>query len=195
MVATEDIKQLREETGISVAQCKKALEEAEGDKEKALEVLRQKSREVADKKAERELGAGTVQAYIHGGGAVGAMVELRSETDFVSKNEEFMQLAYDIAMHVAAMNPVYTRLEEIDEDERARIEEMFKEEVEKEDKPEEVKQKMLEGKINTFLNERTLLEQTYVKDQNTLIKDLLNEAVQKFGENVELSRFARFSVA
>lgn len=193
-ITTEQIKELRDMTGVSVMQCKKALEEACGDKEKALMALRKKSGEIAAKKGDRELGAGVVASYIHGAGSVGAMVELACETDFVAKNEEFRALAYNIAMHVAAMNPKYRTTADATDEDRAKAESFFKEEVEKTmtGKPEEIKKKALEGKIATFFKEQTLVDQPFVKDPNVTVGTLVSGAVQKFGEKTEVTRFVRY---
>lgn len=192
----DQVKALRDETGVAVMQCKKALEEAGGDMEKARMMLRKKSGELAAKKSDRALAAGVVAAYIHGNASVGAIVELSCETDFVSKNEEFRKLAYDIAMHVVATNPKYRTVEDITEADREKAKAFFAEEVEKTmaGKPEEIKAKALEGKINTFFGEQVLMAQPYVKNPDTTIGDLVKGAVQKFGENTELTRFARFAV-
>ncbi len=190
------VKELRDETNVAIMQCKKALEEAGGDMEKARMALRKKSAEIATKKSDRTLGSGVVAAYIHGNSTIGAIVELNCETDFVAKNEEFKQLAYDIAMHVVAMNPKYRVLEDITEEDRAKAKAFFEEEVEKQmaGKPEEIKAKALEGKMNTFFAEQVLLKQPYVKNPDVTIAQLIDGAVQKFGEKTELSRFARFNV-
>lgn len=150
MITTEEIKALRDETGLSVMECRKALVEADGDKEKAIQILKSKGAAVAAKKGDRNLCAGTVASYIHAAGAVGTMVELSCETDFVSKNPEFKSLAYDIAMHIAAMKPE---------------------------------------------NVQELLEQPFIKSPDQKIQDLVNGAVQKFGERTEIRRFTRFSVS
>lgn len=194
MITTDQIKELRDATGVSVMQCKKALEEAAGDMDKAILLLRKKSGDVASKKAERELGAGTVAAYIHSNKSVGAMVILSSETDFVSKNEEFQKLAYDIAMHVAATNPPYLKREDVPEEEMKKAVEVLTNEVPK-DKPEEIRTKILQGKIDEFLKTKVLLEQPFIKDESQTINQLLQTAVQKFGERTEVAKFARFTVA
>ena len=194
MITTEQVKELRDATGVSVMQCKKALEEADGDKEKALNLLMKKSGDIASKKSDRKLGAGTIQAYIHNSGTVGVMVELACETDFVAKNEEFVALAHDIAMHAAAMSPEFLSRDEITDDIKAEVREMFAKEVEESDKPEDIKEKMLEGKVDTYFKEKVLLEQAFVKDPSVTIADLVKQAVQKFGENTEVVRFVRFSV-
>ena len=147
MITTEQIKELRELTGISVMQCKKALEEAEGDKEKALLILRKKSSSIAEKKGDRELGAGVVEAYIHSNKTVGAMIELSCETDFVARNEEFVTMARDIAMHITATNPEYLDESGITEEVRAKVIDMFKKEVEESGKPADIQAKMMEGKL------------------------------------------------
>lgn len=194
MVTTENIKALREKTGVSVMQCKKALEEADGDMEKATILLHKLSSAAAEKKADRELGAGTVASYTHTSGTVGAMVEFLCETDFVAKNEEFKALAYDIAMHVAATNPVYLSMDDVTDEERTKARDAFRKEVEESDKPEDIKEKMLEGKIANYLKEKVLLEQAFIKDPNMTIGALVDGAVQKFGEKTQLGRFARFSI-
>lgn len=189
----ERIKELRDETGVSVMQVKKALEEAMGDMEKARMALRKKSGEIAAKKGDRALGAGVVAAYVHGGGSVGVLLELACETDFVAKNEDFRKLAYEVAMHVAAMNPKYNHLSDVTEDDRAKATAFFKDEVAKLDKPDAIKEKVLQGKLDTYFKEQTLLEQPFVKNPDVTVGDLVKGAVQKFGENTDVVRFTRFA--
>ncbi len=191
-ITTEQIKELRELTGVSIMQCKKALEEAEGDLEKAKVALAKISKAQADKKADRNLGAGTVASYIHLGGSVGSLVELACETDFVSKNEEFQTLARDIAMQVAAGSPLFLKMEDINEDDMAKAKELFMEEVE--GKPEELKEQIIKGKLDAYFGEKTLLEQDFIKDPSKKVKNLTDDAVQKFGERVEIIRFERFAI-
>jgi Translation elongation factor Ts len=192
-ITTAEIKALRDETGLSIMQCRKALEEAGGDKEKAKILLAKKSGDVASKKGDRTLGAGTIAAYIHASGNIASMVELSCETDFVSKNQEFQALAKDLAMQVAATNPIYLRREDINEDDRNKAAEAFKNEVE--GKPEEMKEKILKGKVDAYFGEKVLLEQPFIKNPDQKIRDLINGAVQKFGERTEIRRFARFSIS
>lgn len=194
MISTEQIKQLRDKTGVSVMQCKKALEEAGGDEEKALVILRKKSSDVALKKADRTLGAGIVASYVHATGTVGAMVELLCETDFVAKNEDFKKLAYDIAMHVAAANPEFLKIGDITEKDKESARAVFTEEVERSEKPADIKEKMLQGKLDAYFKEKALLEQPFIKNPDTTVGGLIEQAVQKFGEKIELAKFARFSV-
>lgn len=191
-ISTDDVKKLREETGISVMQCKAALEEADGDMEKARIILEKKSKAAAAKKSDRELGAGCVASYIHGEGTVGALVELLCETDFVARNEDFKKLAYDIAMQVAAVDPAYLTANEIDEAEKAKVAEVLKKEVE--DKPADMQEQILAGKLDAFFKEKVLVNQTFIKDPKKTIQQLTEEATQKFGERTEIGRFARFSI-
>lgn len=196
MVTTEEIKKLRDLTGVSVMQCKKALEEAEGDLDKAVLILRKKSKDIASKKSERTLGAGVVSAYIHSSGNVGAMVELASETDFVSANEDFKKLAYDIAMHIAASNPEFLRREDVPENTLKLAKEMFEKEAEESGKTDSaIKEKIVQGKLDSFFMEKTLLEQPYIKNPEITVGNLVEEAVQKFGENIEIGRFSRYSIS
>lgn len=195
MITTEQIKELRELTGISVMQCKKALEEAEGDKEKALLILRKKSSSIAEKKGDRELGAGVVEAYVHSNKTVGALVELSCETDFVARNEEFVAMARDIAMHITATNPEYLEETQITEEVRTKVIDMFKKEVEESGKPADIQTKMMEGKLAGYFAERTLLAQLFVKNPDITIKQLIDGGVQKFGEKIAIARFSRFAVA
>lgn len=192
MISTEDVKKMRDISGVSVMQCRKALEEAGGDFDKAVIILRKKGAEVAAKKSGRTLGAGAVAAYIHATGAVGAMAELLCETDFVAGNEEFKKLAYDIAMHVTAANPEFLKAEDITEADRKTAAEVFSKETE--GKPENMKAQILEGKLKAYFGERVLYDQPFIKNSETTIRGLVESAVQKFGEKIEIGRFARFSV-
>ncbi len=191
MISTEQVKELRDKTGVSIMQCRKALEEAGGDIDKALILLKKKGADVASKKSDRTLGAGTIQSYIHANGTVGAIVEVSSETDFVAKNEDFKKLVYDIAMQVAATNPEFLSMEDITEEARLKAEDAFRHEVD--GKPEEMKRKILDGKLASFFSERVLLEQPFIKNPEMTIRDLVNSAIQKFGEKAEIRRFVRFS--
>ncbi len=192
MASTEQIKELRDLTGVSVMQCKKALEEANGDMEQAKVLLRKKGSDVAAKKSDRELGAGVVESYIHNTKKVGAMVVLSCETDFVAKNDEFVALARDIAMHIAASHPQFTQREDVKEEDIQAAREVFTKEVA--DKPEDMRAKILEGKIDSFLKEKILYEQDFIKDPSLTIKNLVESATQKFGENIVVSDFVRYSV-
>jgi elongation factor Ts len=191
-ITTDIIKQLRDKTGVSVMQCKKALEETGGDMEKATMLLLKKSADIAAKKGDRTLGSGVVGAYIHNTNRVGSMVELMCETDFVANNEEFVKLARDIAMHASATNPQFLKTEDIDAAANAMASEMLSKELE--GKPEEMKAKILEGKLAAYWGERVLTEQAFIKNPDVTIKELITSATQKFGEKIELTRFARYSI-
>jgi elongation factor Ts len=192
MITTDDVKKLREETGVSVMQCKKALEEAGGDMAKAKVILQKKGGAIAAKKADRALGAGVVQAYVHSTNTVAGIVVLSCETDFVAKNEEFVKLAYDIAMQVAATAPEFMKRDDVDEKAMKAAKEVFTKEIE--GKPKDLKEKILEGKLDAYFKDRILLEQAYIKDDSKTVQGLIDEATQKFGERIELTRFERFSV-
>ena len=192
MITTEQIKELRDQTGVSVMQCKKALEEAGGDHDKALVILRKLSSGAAAKKADRTFGAGVVQAYIHANGTVGAMVELDCETDFVSGNEEFRSLARDIAMHITATNPKFVHREDVTEADQKAARAVFEEEAK--DKPAAMREKIVEGKLKTYLAEMVLLEQPFIKNPEITIQGLLDAAIQKFGEKTAVGRFNRFKI-
>ena len=192
-ITTELVKELRDKTGISVMQCKKALEEVGGDMEKAVVLLQKKSADIATKKSDRTLNAGAIASYIHATGNVGTMVELLCETDFVANNLEFKNLARDIAMHVTATNPQFLKREDVDKHANDLATEMFAKEVE--GKSEDIKAKILEGKLNSYWSERVLLDQSFIKNPEVTINNLLQGAIQKFGEKIEISRFVRYSTS
>lgn len=191
-ITSAQIKELRDATGISVMQCKKALEEAGGDMDKALILLKKKRSEAAEKKSDREIGAGVVGSYLHNTNEVAALVVLGCETDFVAKNEEFIALANDIAMHAAAMSPTFITREEVSEEVVSKAKEVFAAEVS--DKPAEMQEKILDGKLSAYFKDQILLEQAFVKNPDITIAGMLQEAIQKFGENVSLVEMKRVSV-
>lgn len=191
-ITSEQIKALREKTGISVMQCKKALEEAEGDEAKAMILLKKKGAEQAAKKADREFGAGIVEAYIHSNGLVGSIVELASETDFVSNNAEFKTLAKDIAMQITATAPDFLKSSDIDETAAAKARELFTQEAA--DKPAELQEKIIQGKMDSYFKDQVLLNQDFIKNPEVTIQTMLDTAMQKFGERIEIVRFKRFEI-
>ena len=191
-ITSAQLKELRDRTGISVMQCKKALEEAGGDMDKAVIILKKKRSEAADKKSDRELGAGAVGVYVHNTNEVASMVLLACETDFVSKNDEFVALARDIAMQVTATNPTYVSRDDVSKEALEKAEEVFKKEVE--DKPAEMQAKILEGKMSSYFKEQILVEQPFIKNPDTTIGEMISGAVQKFGENVSVAKISRLSV-
>ncbi|VAW32433.1 Translation elongation factor Ts [hydrothermal vent metagenome] len=190
-ISIETVKELRARTGgVSIMQCRKALEEMDGDIEKAEVILRKRAGAVAEKKSTRDLGAGSVASYIHDG-TIGALVLLSCETDFVGRNPEFINLAHEIAMQVAATNPTYRTTEEVPAEVRDAAMSVFKEEVK--DKPDDMKEKILAGKLASYFKDQVLLEQSYIKDESKSINDLVTEAVQKFGERIEITNYVRYS--
>lgn len=191
-ITTEQVKKLRDQTGISVMQCKKALEEAGGDFEKAVVILRKKSGEISAKKGDRSFNSGAVQAYIHSNGMVGTIVELNCESDFVANNDEFKALARDIAMHITATNPKFVKKDDITDADKKVAKEVFENEVK--GKPEEVRMKILDGKLNAYFAEMVLMDQPFIKNPDMTIQALIDAAVQKFGEKMALTRFKRFKV-
>ena len=191
-ITSEALKALREATGISVMQCKKALEEAGGDMEKAMVILRKKGGEAAAKKSGRTLGAGAVGSYVHSTYEVAALVVLSCETDFVAKNQDFIALAREIAMQVAATNPKALTREEISENDVAKAREVFA--AEAKDKPADIQEKIISGKLDAYFKEQILLDQSFIKDPERTVNDLLNDAVQKFGEKVAIRSFTRVTV-
>ena len=182
------IKKLRDETGFSITKCKEALEASGGDIEQAREALREKGSVAAQKKSDRDLSSGVVQSYIHTTHQIGAMVELLCETDFVARNEDFVALARDIAMHCAAFQPPYLSREHIPADVMETITTELREGIPN-DKPDEVQEKILEGMVDAKMKEVVLLEQMFVKDDSRSILQLVEGAVQKFGERVEVGKF------
>jgi len=191
-ITSSMIKELRERTGISVMQCKQALEEAAGDMEKATIILKKKRSEAADKKSDRVIGAGVIGVYIHNTNEVAALVKLGCETDFVSKNEEFVALANDIAMHVAAMAPSFITKAELSSEVIEKAREVFAKEVA--DKPADMQEKIMEGKLSSYFKDQILLEQPFVKNADTTIGEMVTGAVQKFGENVTVAEISRLAL-
>jgi len=187
----EQVKELREKTGISVMQCRKALEEAGGDMDKAIILLQKKGAEAAGKKSDRTLNSARIASYVHGLGSVGVLVELCSESDFVSRHDDFQKLAYDIAMHIAATNPTYIKKEDVSLEERTKVLDAFADEVS--DKPEAMREKILAGKLDSFFKDKILMEQDYIKDPSMTVANLIEGAIQKFGEKIEVGNFVRFS--
>lgn len=191
MISSETVKELRERSGVSVMECKKALEEATGDIEKALAILDRRFGGMASKKASRETKDGVIETYVHSNGKLGVILELNSETDFVARNPAFRELAHDIALHIAAMNPAYRSTEDIPEAAVMKERRGFEEEVAKLGKPKEIAGQIVEGKLKARLSEISLLTQPFVKDSAKTVKDLIDEAVGKFGENIKVGRFVR----
>lgn len=192
-ITAEKVKELREKTGAGMMECKKALVESNGDFEKAIDILRQRGLATASKKAGRIASEGLIESYIHMG-KIGTIIEINCETDFVARTDEFKELAKDIAMHITAANPQYLSREEVPADVLEREKEIYKAQVV--NKPPQVIEKIIEGKLEKFFSETCLLDQVFIKDpeQKKTIKDLVNEKIARFGENIIIRRFARFQL-
>ncbi len=187
------VKELREKTGAGMMDCKKALTEAEGNMEKAVEVLREKGLAAVAKKAGRIAAEGLVEAYIHGG-RIGVLVEVNSETDFVAKNQEFKDFVKDIALQIAASNPQYVSRDNVDAEIIEKEKEILRKQALNEGKPEKIVDKMVEGRIEKYYKEICLLEQPFVKNPDVTIGELLTEKISKIGENISIRRFTRYEV-
>jgi len=186
------VKQLREKSGAGMMDCKQALVECDADIDKAIDFLRKKGLATAQKRAGRAMTEGTIQSYIHMGGKLGVLVEVNCETDFVAKNEDFVQFAKNIAMHIAATNPLGVRAEDVPEETIQRERDIYQAQALETGKPENVVTKIVDGKMNKFFKENCLLNQPYVRDPDLAVEDVLNELIAKIGENITIKRFVRF---
>ena len=193
-ISAKDVKELRDRTGAGMMECKGALGEAGGDMERAIDILRAKGAAKAAKRAERETKEGAVGSYIHMGGKIGVLVEMGCETDFVARNDEFQKLVRDIAMHIAAASPVAVRREDFAADLVERERGVYREQVKESGKPEQIWDKIVDGKIEKFYAEQALLEQPFVKDPDISVGELITRAAAKTGEKLEVRRFARFAL-
>ncbi len=188
------VKELRAKSGAGMMDCKKALVETEGDVEKAMVFLREKGLAATNKKAGRVAAEGIVESYIHMGGKIGVLVEVNCETDFVAKNEGFKNFVKDVAMHIAAANPLYVNKEEVPMEELEKEKEILRAQALNEGKPEKIIDKMVEGRVSKYYKEICLLEQPFVKNPDLTIEDLVKEQIMTIGENVKIRRFARFQM-
>jgi elongation factor Ts len=188
------VKQLRERTGAGFSDCRAALIESGGDIEQAINVLRKKGQAAAAKKAQRATSEGLVMSYIHAGGKIGVLVEIDCESDFVARTEDFKQLSHDVAMHVAALDPRFLRREEVTQQILDREREIYREQAKQTGKPEPVVEKIITGKMEKFYEENCLYEQHFIKDEGLTIKELVDQAIAKLGENITIRRFSRFKV-
>ncbi|MEK0316009.1 translation elongation factor Ts [Cohnella sp. 56] len=193
-VNAADVKALRERTGAGMLDCKKALEEAGGDIAKAADLLREKGLAAAAKKGDRVATEGRVESYIHGAGRIGVLVEVNCETDFVAMTDQFKELVRDIAMHIAAANPLVVRREEVQQADLDKEAEILRNQALNEGKPEKIVEKIVEGRLNKYYEENVLLEQSFVKDPDKTIQTLLNEKISTIGEQISIRRFVRFEL-
>jgi len=188
------VKELRVKTGTGMMDCKEALKATDGDFEKAIDYLRKKGLSAATKRSSKAAKDGTVASYIHMGGKIGVMVEINCETDFVAKTDDFQKMAKDIAMHIAASNPLYVRPDEVPADVLEREKEIYRSQLQEEKKPEKIWDKIIEGKLKKYYEEVCLVEQKFIKDTDITIGTLLSNTIAKTGENVVIRRFARFQL-
>jgi len=193
-ISAKLVKELRDRTAAGFMECKKALTEAGGDVDKAEVVLRKQGIAIAQKKADREANEGLIEAYIHAGGKLGVLVEVNCESDFVARTDAFIQLAKDIAMHVAATDPRFVRREEVDEAAVETEREVQRARALSEGKPEAIVDKIVEGRMSKFYEEVVLLEQPFVKDPSVSVQELITAAIAKLGENITVGRIARFKI-
>ena len=193
-VTSNMIKELRDKTQAGMVDCKKALIENDGDMDRAVEYLRKKGLASADKKMGREVTEGIVASYIHSNSKIGVLVELKCATDFVARNEDFVALAKEIAMQIAAANPTYVKPEDVPADVVEKEKEIYREQMKNSGKPENVIEKIVEGKLTKFYSEVCLLEQEFIKDSAVKIQDLIKQKIAVFGENIEVGKFSRFQI-
>jgi elongation factor Ts len=194
MANIDAIKNLRQQTGLSIIECKKALDEAGGDINKALKILENRSRFIAAKKSERVSKAGIIESYVHSNGKIGVLVALLCETDFVALNPEFKELAHNIALQIAAANPLYVKKEDVPSQIIQEKKEFYADELKGDKKPQNIKDKIIEGKINKYLEEVVLMDQIFIKDQTKKVRDILEQASAKFGEKIEIGKFIRYEI-
>ncbi len=193
-ITAEMVKELRAKTGSGIMDCKQALKECDGDNEKALDFLRKKGLATAQKRSGRETSEGIVQSYIHMGGKIGVLVEVNCESDFVAKTDDFKDFAKNIAMHIAAANPLGLNPEDVPEELIAKEREIYSARALEQGKPENMIDKIVDGQINKFYKDSCLLSQPYIREPKKSIADLLNDVIAKIGENIKIKRFARFQL-
>jgi elongation factor Ts len=191
----ENIKKLRAATGLGMMACKKALDEAKGDVDKAIDILRKKGAIKAAQRAERAATEGIVGSYIHSNGKIGVLAEVNCETDFVARNQDFVDFVNDVCMHIAAMNPKYISPEEADSSSIEKEKEIYREQLKAEGKPEAMIEKIIEGKVKKFAEQGALLKQPFVKNPSQTIEEMMVEMNNKLGENIQIARFTRYQIS
>lgn len=194
MVTINQIKQLRQETGISITECRKALEETKGDIKRAKEVLRRTGKEVVKTKQERGVREGMIESYIHPNKKIGAMVELRCESDFVARSQDFQKLAHELCLQIAAMNPLFLKTEDVPEKFLAGERKIYQEQVRGSGKPEKIINEIVEGKLKKYKEEISLTSQPWIRDETKTIKELIDEYIARLGENIIVKRFVRYEL-
>ncbi|MGD0429141.1 MAG: translation elongation factor Ts [Candidatus Acidiferrales bacterium] len=193
-ISAQQVKELRDRTGVGFAACREALVESAGDIERAIDLLRKKGQATAAKKAQRATSEGLVSCYIHAGGKIGVLIEVNCESDFVARTDDFQRLCHDVAMHIAALDPRFLRREEVTQETLDREREIYKEQAKATGKPEAVIEKIVSGKMEKFYEENCLYEQHFIKDEGLTVKELIDHTIAKIGENIAVRRFSRFKV-
>ncbi|HEY4950736.1 MAG TPA: translation elongation factor Ts [Candidatus Acidoferrales bacterium] len=193
-ISAQQVKELRDRTGVGFAACREALVEAGGDIERAIDLLRKKGQATAAKKAQRATSEGLVSCYIHAGGKIGVLIEVNCESDFVARTDDFQRLCHDVAMHIAALDPRFLRREDVTQDALDRERDIYKEQAKATGKPPEVVDKIVNGKMEKFYEENCLYEQHFIKDEGLTVKELIDHTIAKIGENIAVRRFSRFKV-
>lgn len=194
MITIDQVKKFRQETGVSVTECKKALQETSGDFEKAKELLRKWGKELAGKKSERETGQGIIESYIHPNKKVGVLLDIRCESDFVARSAEFQNLAHDLCLQIAAMSPLFLNEEDIPEEFIDSEKKIYQEQSKNYGKPEKIISQIIEGKLKKYKEQISLLSQLWVKDENKTVKNLIEEYIAKLGENIVIKRFVKYDI-
>ncbi|HMA61330.1 MAG TPA: translation elongation factor Ts [bacterium] len=193
-ISAKQVKELKDKTGIGLMECKKALKETDGDLKEAVDILRKRGLAKAEKKAGRDVKEGRIHSYIHPGGKIGVLVEINCETDFVAKTDDFKEFCKNIAMHIAASDPLAVDRESIDQDTVEKEKEIFEEQAKEENKPEHIIPRIVEGKVNKFYEENCLLEQEYVKNPDIAVKEYVKQTIARIGENMDVARFTRYKL-
>ena len=194
MVSITQIKQLRQETAVSVSECKKALIESKGDIEMAKKILRKRGEELAGKKSQKEAGEGIVEVYVHPNKKIGVMIEIYCQSDFVAKSQDFQKIAHELCLQVAAMNPLFLSETDIPKEFLNEEKRIYQEQFKNSSKSKKIIGQIIEGKLNKYKKKVSLLSQTWIKDENKIVKDLLNEYIAKLGENIIIKKFIRYEI-
>lgn len=194
MISIDQIRELREETGVSIVECKKALEQADGDFGKAKELLRKWGKDLAGKKSTREVKQGLIESYIHPNKKVGVLLDIRCETDFVAKSKDFGSLAHEICLHIAAMKPIFIKEEDIDDNFLDGEKKIYREQMAGSGKPENILNQIIDGKLSKYKSQVCLLSQQWIKDDSKTIKDLISDYIAKLGENISVKNFSRYEI-
>lgn len=194
MITIKEVKRLREETGVSITECQKALTQAQGDLEKAKEILRKWGQELANKISDKETKQGVIESYIHPNKKIGVLLDIRCQTDFVARSKEFQSLVHDLVLHIAGMSPIYVKPEDIPQSFLDKEKDIYQEQFIQKNKPKDLIEKMVQGKLNKYKKESCLLSQPFVKDSSKTVKEYIDEQIAQIGENIVVKRFIRYEI-